>query len=65
MTDKLAMFRQGRRLRRPVLAAVLVLAAGLGACESYKPKDYTSNDRCQDCPPGMFSGDDGVVTLEL
>lgn len=55
----------GGRRAFGALALLAALALGLSACESYKPKEYTSDDDCQDCPPGIFSGEDGSVTWEL
>ena len=44
--------------------ALLTLAAAafLAGCE-VNPRGYSSNDDCRDCPPGVLSGDDGVVTV--
>lgn len=40
-------------------------AALLGACAEIKPADFTANDDCADCPPGLLSGDDGVLTIGI
>ncbi len=51
------------RPRRAAAALGLALALGLAGCEGYQPKEFTSNDDCRDCPPGLFSGEDGALTL--
>ena len=51
------------RYRAFALVAGLVVALFLAACESYEPGTYSANDDCRDCPPGLFSGEDGVVTI--
>jgi hypothetical protein len=49
--------------------AALSLAAGLLAltgCVTVEPTGQTSLrqlDRCRSCPPGLFSGEDGVLTV--
>ena len=47
---------------------MLVLGVGatlLGACADLKPAAFTANDDCADCPPGLLSGDDGVLTIGI
>ena len=47
------------------VAAVLATLFLLSACEGIEPKldPLRSKDDCADCPPGLFSGDDGEVPL--
>ncbi len=50
--------------RPAALAVGLVLAAALAGCEGYTPKPRVSSiEDCRDCLPGLFSGEDGVLTL--
>jgi len=49
-------------LRFKPLALALLLAGFLAGCE-VTPRGYSSNDDCRDCPPGVLSGDDGVITV--
>lgn len=42
---------------------VLMLAAGLAACRGIEPRPVDLADDCRDCPPGLFSGEDGVITI--
>lgn len=53
--------------KRPRTAAIAIAAAvalaGLSGCAEYKPKEFTSHDDCRDCPPGLFTGEDGVGTV--
>jgi len=65
MSESVTSVGPARLPRLTAVALVVALTAGLSACESYKPKAYTADDDCRDCPPGIFSGEDGVVTLEM
>ena len=42
---------------------VVVLAGALVACAGVQPKTITARDDCRDCPPGVFSGKDGEITV--
>lgn len=46
------------------LLAVILISALLGACEGMTEKEFTSDDDCADCPPGLFSGEDGAMRWE-
>ncbi len=54
---------------RPISLGALVaglLPVLLAACEHYEPREFTSKSRphsCQDCPPGLFSGEDGRFVI--
>lgn len=55
-----------RRLSTAARLALLLATLGLVACDAIKPTGQTSLrqlDKCRDCPPGLFSGEDGVLTL--
>ena len=57
-----------RDLRRAGLLAATLLGIGLlGACDHIEPAEATFNDPadCLDCPPGLFSGEDGVLTIAI
>jgi hypothetical protein len=46
------------------LLIVLAVSCLLASCAGYKEKALTSNDECQDCPPGVVSGEEGAVRWE-
>ena len=51
---------------RSVWLAMAAIALGLmvSAC-NVQPKAFTSKDDCRDCPPGLFSGEEGEIVWEF
>ena len=49
----------------PITRGLLVsmLVAGTVACSGIEPRPVDLADDCRDCPPGLFSGEDGVITI--
>lgn len=45
------------------LALLLAMVLAVGACANVKPKEVSTKQDCRDCPPGIFSGEDGVITV--
>jgi hypothetical protein len=54
-----------RRRQTAAIAVAVALVVALSGCADYKAKKYTSHDDCRDCPPGLFTGEDGVATFHL
>lgn len=59
-------------VRKPFRAAVALLkhglpmimvVAGAVACSGIEPRPVDLANDCRDCPPGLFSGEDGVITV--
>lgn len=50
--------------KRGIVIFAFLAATNLSGCAGYKPKEFTADDPCRDCPPGgLFSGPDGVFTI--
>ena len=42
---------------------MIMVVAGTVACSGIEPRPVDLADDCRDCPLGLFSGEDGVITV--